>query len=87
MLGMRTNYGISAEEYHKVYRSDFVAMEKVLREMEKRGWVKYVNEHWRFTPTGFLLSNTLINTLLDAQAEHKLCGNPWVRDQVNQSKK
>ncbi|MGE4352494.1 MAG: radical SAM family heme chaperone HemW [Oscillospiraceae bacterium] len=86
MLGMRTALGISAEEYHKVYRSNFAPLEKMLREMEKRGWAQCDNGHWRFTPQGFLISNTLINILLDAQAEYKLSGNPWVRDEVNQTR-
>ena len=30
---------------------------------------------------GFLVSNQLIGILLDAQAEYKLHGNPWVREE------
>ncbi len=82
MLGMRTAYGISSAEYKKVYRSDFEPLENLLIEMEKRGYARNTGLRWRFTHTGFLLSNTLIGMLLDVQAEHKLQGNPWVRDEV-----
>ncbi|MGI6029523.1 MAG: radical SAM family heme chaperone HemW [Candidatus Heteroscillospira sp.] len=87
MLGMRTTRGISAEEYHKVYRSDFAPLETMLEKMRRRGWTKCRDGRWCFTPTGFLVSNQLIGILLDAQAEQKLSGNPWVRDEVGQTKR
>lgn len=86
MLGMRTSFGISAQEYNKVYRSDFAPLEKVLKAMQKQGWASQNNDSsWSFTHQGFLLSNSLINMLLDAQAEHKLQGNPWVRDEISET--
>ncbi len=87
MLGMRTTLGISAEEYHKVYRSDFSRLEDMLQKMKARGWAVCQDGRWHFTPTGFLVSNQLIGILLDAQAEQKLSGNPWVREEVGQTKR
>jgi oxygen-independent coproporphyrinogen-3 oxidase len=78
MLGMRRGRGISREEYHRIYRSDFAPLEELLKEYEKDGWTKQVNERWCFTPSGFLLSNILIGSLLEAQAEHRISGNPWI---------
>ena len=79
MLGMRTVRGISAKEYHDVYRSDFAPLEELLKEFQRRGWAA-VNDsgRWHFTPSGFLLSNLLIGLMLDKQGEYKLSGNPWV---------
>lgn len=79
MLGMRRSRGISGEEYHRVYRSDFAPLEELLREYEKDGWTRRLDgERWSFTPTGFLLSNILIGSLLEAQAEHRISANPWI---------
>ncbi len=80
MLGMRTTRGISAEEYNEIYRSSFAPIKDQLREFEYKGWAVFENGRWHFTSQGFLLSNQLINMLLEAQAEQKLIMNPWVRD-------
>lgn len=79
MLGMRRGRGVSAEEYHRVYRSDFTPIEELLKEYEKDGWTKRRTDgRWCFTPTGFLLSNLLIGSLLEAQAQQRLDGQPWM---------
>ena len=78
MLGMRTVRGISAKEYHNIYRSDFLPIEELLKEFQRKGWTVYENERWHFTPPGFLLSNLLIGLLLEKQGEYKLSGNPWI---------
>ncbi len=80
MLGMRRGKGISQEEYYKVYRSDFAPIEARLREYEKNGWAKSFDGRWCFTPEGFLLSNTLIEELWAAQAEHRISGKPWMEE-------
>ena len=80
MLGMRRGMGISRNEYTEIYRSDFAPLEELLREYEKDGWTKRVGERWCFTPAGFLLSNILIGSLLEAQAEHRIQGNPWLEE-------
>lgn len=78
MLGMRRSRGISGEEYYRIYRSDFTPIEELLREYEKDGWTRWISGRWRFTPTGFLLSNILIGSMLEAQAEHRIRANPWM---------
>ena len=78
MLGMRRSRGISGEEYYSIYRSDFAPIEELLREYEKDGWTKWISGRWSFTPTGFLLSNILIGSLLEAQAEYRIRANPWM---------
>lgn len=80
MLGMRRTRGISREEYHNVYPSSFDSIEELLKKFEKKGWTKSAQGRWSFTSSGFLLSNQLIGALLEAQAEHKLSGNPWIRE-------
>jgi oxygen-independent coproporphyrinogen-3 oxidase len=66
MLGMRTKDGISRDEYRGGYRGDFSAIEGALENFLKNGWAKKDGERWSFTPEGFLLSNSLIGTLLEA---------------------
>ncbi len=80
MLGMRRGIGISRREYTEIYRSDFAPLEELLREYEKDGWTRCTGERWSFTPAGFLLSNILIGSLLEAQAEHRIRGNPWLEE-------
>ena len=79
MLGMRRGRGVSAEEYRRVYRSDFTPIEELLKEYEKDGWTRRLADgRWCFTPTGFLLSNLLIGSLLEAQAQQRLDVHPWM---------
>ena len=82
MLGMRTVRGISAKEYHNVYRSDFAPVEELLVEFRRKGWAVCENDRWHLTPPGFLLSNLLIGLMLEKQGEYKHSGNPWV-DSMN----
>ena len=83
MLGMRTTLGISAKEYRDIYRGGFEAIENVLVGFERHGWAKFEKERWHFTSSGFLLSNTLIGELLDAQAQNKLQGTPWMMESLD----
>ncbi len=75
MLGLRTTRGICAAEYQRIYRGGFSVLEGPLREFEAHGWAKQEDGRWRFTPTGFLLSNILIGTILEAQAANRRSGN------------
>lgn len=79
MLGMRTVRGISAGEYHRVYRSDFAPIEKLLEDFVSRGWAVREGDRWHFTSSGFLLSNVLIGALLEAQSGSRVSVNPWMR--------
>ncbi len=79
MLGMRTTLGIEAGEYASVYRSDFSALERVLRLFEEKGWARCDEGRWHFTARGFLLSNLLIGALLEAQSGSRVKVNPWMK--------
>ena len=78
LLGMRRGKGISREEYTGVYRSDFAPLEKELERFRENGWARQTDGRWAFTPEGFLRSNQLILTLLEAQGQCRLSVNPWV---------
>ena len=71
MLGLRTARGIEAGEYERRYRAPFAPLETLLLGYVRLGLAKQVDDRWRFTPRGFLLSNQLIGELLDAQAEQR----------------
>ena len=80
MLGMRTVRGISRDEYNAVYRSGFDKIEYLLSEYAKKGWTTLKGQRWSFTSSGFLLSNILIGTLLEAQSQEKMTANPWIAE-------
>ena len=67
MLRLRTTRGISEEEYYNIRKRNMEPAIALLRKYESNGWTQHVNGRWRFTPEGFMLSNTLIAELLDAQ--------------------
>ena len=77
MLGLRTARGIEAGEYERRYRAPFAPLESLLRGYVRLGLAKQVDDRWRFTPRGFLLSNQLIGELLDAQAEQRYKPRPY----------
>lgn len=79
MLGMRTAHGISRAEYHRIYRSDWDPIEETFELFERKGWAERRAERWRLTPAGFLISNTLINAVLEAQTGAKVENNPWMK--------
>ena len=71
MLGLRTARGIEAGEYERRFRAPFAPLDALLQGYVRLGLAKQVDDRWRFTPRGFLLSNQLIGELLDAQAEQR----------------
>ncbi len=84
MLGMRTIQGISRKAYTAIYRSGFDKLEYLLNEYEKKGWAQQSGDRWCFTSSGFLLSNILIGTLLEAQSQERMNANPWMIDTIGQ---
>lgn len=65
MTRLRTNLGICAEDYEKQYLLPFAPLEEELEKCRQRGHaVKMDSGHWRLTPTGYLLSNSIITDLL-----------------------
>lgn len=79
MLGMRTAHGISREEYHKIYRSDWEPIDETFKLFKKKGWAVRDGERWRLTPSGYMVSNPLINAVLEAQTGVKAENNPWLK--------
>jgi oxygen-independent coproporphyrinogen-3 oxidase len=81
MLGLRTTYGISEHDYEHYFRMGFNALRPLFEKYRKYGYAREKNGRWSFTPKGFLVSNSLIGELLDAQAEKKYnMAAPWSRD-------
>jgi len=78
MLRLRTTHGISEEEYYNIYRLKMDFVLELMRKYEKNGWALFKDGRWRFTPKGFMLSNTLIGELLDAQTKQRTqISKPW----------
>ena len=76
-LPSRAVRGIEAGEYERRYRAPFAPLETLLQGYVRMGLAKQVDDRWRFTPRGFLLSNQLIGELLDAQAEQRYKPRPY----------
>ena len=81
MLRLRTVYGISEEEYYGIYRLKMDYIIELLEKYEANGWAINKDGRWRFTPKGFMLSNTLIGELLEAQTKQRTqISKPWHSD-------
>ncbi len=80
MLGMRTARGISAEEYRVKCQSNWRPVLRALEAFREKGWAEEEDGRWHFTVPGFLISNTLIGILLEAQASGRIEGTPWLQD-------
>jgi oxygen-independent coproporphyrinogen-3 oxidase len=78
MLRLRTVHGISEKEYYDIYRLKLDFVLELLHKYEANGWALYKDGRWRFTPKGFMLSNTLIGEVLDAQTRQRTqISKPW----------
>jgi oxygen-independent coproporphyrinogen-3 oxidase len=78
MLRLRTTEGISEEEYYSIYRCGMKRVLELLASYSERGWATERDGRWRFTPEGFLLSNTLIGEILDAHTRERTeTVRPW----------
>ena len=78
MLGMRTNRGIEEQEYRVRCQSDWKPVHHVLQAFREKGWAVEEDGRWHFTVSGFLISNTLIGILLEAQSGARLDTTPWM---------
>ncbi len=71
MMRLRTIGGIDPKEYQRRYVLPFAPLEKVLLSCEERGLaIKTPEGRWYLTPTGFLLSNSIISDLLLIQEKY-----------------
>lgn len=77
MLGLRTTYGISEEEYKAIYKCSFDNARKLLDSYIVRGWAINQDGRWHLTPKGFLISNTLIGSVLDLQTKERTVANAY----------
>lgn len=82
MLGMRTVWGVTKEEYQHFYHNSFDELQRTLEEFRDSGWTVEENGRWHFTPEGFLLSNQLIGKLLEAQTARRAEQTPWIKPEV-----
>lgn len=80
MLSMRTSRGISENDYRTICQSDWRPIEKTLEIFESKGWAERNGNRWHFTIPGFLLSNQLINILLEVQASGRIENTPWLSE-------
>lgn len=80
MFGMRTANGISENDYRTRCQCDWRPIHKVLLAFAEKGWAEKTGDRWHFTVPGYLISNTLIGILLEAQAGDKVMGNPWLEE-------
>ena len=72
MLRLRTAHGIEENEYMQTYLLPFEPLEQLLVTYEQRDLaVKEDNGRWRLTPKGFMVSNSIILQLLEAQQNSK----------------
>ena len=70
MMGLRTTYGISGDEYEKRYLLPFAPLEAVLEQCRGRGHaLRGEGGRWHLTAEGFLLSNSIISDLLLIQEQ------------------
>lgn len=85
MLRLRMAEGIDPVDYTKRFRADFGPLEEKLRFFATKGWTER-NEQgcWSFTTSGFLISNLLLNELLDVQAAQNAIGVPYILDILEQ---
>ena len=82
MLGLRTTYGISEQEYYDIFPCKFDLARELLDSYVERGWMVKNQDRWSFTPEGFLLSNVLIGEVLDAQTKQRMnIVSPWKNDE------
>ena len=67
MTRLRTNLGISREEYEKQYLLPFGPLEEILRTCKQRNLAILSDGRWRLSPEGMLVSNDIMSDLLLAQ--------------------
>ena len=63
MLRLRTNRGISAQEYERQYLLPFGPLEDELKKCAERGHAVFENDRWHLTPRGMMISNSIISEL------------------------
>ena len=71
MMRLRTVSGLNPAEYEKQFLLPFAPLERYLENCKENGLAQQTFDgRWHLTPTGFLLSNTIISDLLLIQEEN-----------------
>ena len=63
---LRTTMGITRQEFEATYLLSFDPMAEILEKSFSLGHAICINDRWRLTPEGMLLSNYILTDLLDA---------------------
>lgn len=87
MLGMRTAHGISEADYKTRCQFNWKPVHQALCAFREKGWAEKTGDRWHFTVPGYLLSNTLISIMLEAQATGRVEGTPWLGDAFAEEQK
>ncbi|MCL1819263.1 MAG: radical SAM family heme chaperone HemW [Oscillospiraceae bacterium] len=69
MLNLRTDTGVSSNEYSRMFRASFDSIETSLKRFEEHGITLRTGDRWRLTPKGFLVSNAVISSILGTAAD------------------
>lgn len=86
MLRLRTSFGIDPTHYEKTCQLDFTPLDSLFQRFAKEGWAVYSGGIWRLSPEGYLRSNLLITTLLEAQEISGAPKPPTLRIVTNSGK-
>ncbi len=85
MLGLRTANGICELEYQQIYPCSFEFVRKTMNDFVRAGFATYDGDRWSLTPQGYLLSNTIINAVLDAHTRQRTASiTPWLSENTQQ---
>ena len=71
MLRLRTVDGIEKGEYTRSFLLPFEPIEKLLEAFAKQELAVLENGRWHLTPKGFMLSNSILVTLFEAQQKSR----------------
>ena len=81
MLGLRTVHGICEQEYQAIYPCSFDMIRRTLQDYLRMNLAAFNGERWSLTPRGFLVSNTIIATVMEAQMRQRTASNtPWLSE-------
>ena len=72
MLSLRTVEGISKYVFEHTYRQRFAPLDRTFQKYEALGCARRTEGGWALTPKGFLLSNTIITDLWEANGAEKV---------------
>ena len=72
MLSLRTVEGISQYAFEHTYRQRFAPLDRTFQKYEALGCARRTEDGWALTPKGFLLSNTIITDLWEANGAEKV---------------